>query len=116
MLSTLRYTLRLWRRQPSMVAVAALSLGLGIGATTTMYSLVNRVTHYDLGFADLDRLVILWSTDSAHPGNRQPPTYEIAHALAESGASFETFGFFQGGGAPVTVSGIEEPSRVEQMP
>lgn len=115
-LHDVRYTFRRWRRQPSMVAVAALSLGLGIGATTTMYSLVNRVTHYDLGFTDVDRLAILWSTDTARPGDQSPPTYEIVRALLDSGASFDGFGLFQGGGAPVTLSGIADPSRVEQMP
>jgi hypothetical protein len=58
--SDLRYALRLWRRHPAMIMVAGLSLGLGVGATTTMYSVVNRVAHYDLGFADEDRLVVLW--------------------------------------------------------
>ncbi len=37
-------------------------------------------------------------------------------ALLDSGASFDAFGFFQGGGAPVTIAGIAQPSRVEQMP
>ena len=37
-LSDVRYGLRLWRRQPTMVIVAGLSLGLGVGATTTMYA------------------------------------------------------------------------------
>src|SRR6185295_6486285 len=61
-LSDVRYGLRLWRRHPAMVIVAGLSLGLGVGATTTMYSVVNRVANYELGFAGVDRLVVLWST------------------------------------------------------
>jgi putative ABC transport system permease protein len=99
-----------------MVAVAALSLGLGIGATTTMYSLVNRVTNYDLGFSDVDRLVLLWSTNSEQPGQQSPPTFDIVRALLDSGTSFEAFGLFQGGGAPVTIAGVDQPGRVEQMP
>jgi hypothetical protein len=46
-----------------MVIVAGLSLGLGVGATTTMYSVVNRVANYELGFTGVDRLVVLWSTN-----------------------------------------------------
>ena len=49
--SDVRYAIRMWRRRPSLVAVASLSIGLGVGATTTMYSVVNRVAHYDLGGA-----------------------------------------------------------------
>ncbi len=45
-LGDLRYALRLWKRYPTLVVVAGLSLGLGVGATTTMYSVVNRVTHW----------------------------------------------------------------------
>ena len=46
LLSDLRYALRLWRRRPALVAVSALSLCIGIGATTTMYSVVNTVARY----------------------------------------------------------------------
>jgi putative ABC transport system permease protein len=115
-LSDARYTLRMWRRRPSFLAVASLSLGLGVGATTTMYSVVNRVANYELGFADADRLTVLWSTDTARGINEQPPTFEIARALMDRGGSFESFGFFQGGGAPVTLTGPSGASRVEQMP
>jgi putative ABC transport system permease protein len=115
-LSDVRYALRLWRRHPTLVAVAGLSLGLGVGATTTMYSVVNRVAHYELGFTDVDRLAVLSSTDSRQGNQEQPPTWEIAQAVTEHGQSFETFGFFQGWGAPVTLSGTEETRRVSQMP
>ena len=117
-LSDVRYALRLWRRHPTLVLVAGLSLGLGVGATATMYSVVNRVAHYELGFADVDRLAVLWSTDTER-GTRdrdQPPTFEIVQAVLEHGQSFEAFGFFQGGGAPVTLSGTTETRRVSQMP
>jgi putative ABC transport system permease protein len=111
-----RYALRLWRRYPTLVIVAGLSLGLGVGATTTMYSVVNRVAHYELGFADVDRLAVVWSTNSEKGIRQQPPSWEIIHAVLEHGHSFESFGFFQGGGAPVTLSGTTETTRVSQMP
>jgi putative ABC transport system permease protein len=115
-LSDVRYAIRMWRRRPSIVAVASLSIGLGVGATTTMYSILNRVAHYELGFADVDRLAVLWSTDTTRGINEQPPTFEIAQALVERGTSFESFGFFQSGGAPVTLAGPSGASRVDQMP
>jgi putative ABC transport system permease protein len=115
-LSDIRYALRLWRRHPTMVAVAGLSLGLGVGATTTMYGVVNRVSNYELGFADVDRLAVLWTGNVEKGIQQQPPNWDIVHALLEHGQSFESFGFFQGGGAPVTLSGTTETSRVAQMP
>ena len=111
-LTDLRFALRLWRRHPTMVAVAGISLGLGVGATTTMYSVVNKVAHYKLGFKDVDRLVIVSNTDPEHGNNQQPPTFEIVQALRKDGTSFEDFGGAQFFGASVTLSGTDETSRV----
>jgi putative ABC transport system permease protein len=99
-----------------MVAVAGLSLGLGVGATTTMYGVVNRVANYQLGFADADRLAVVWTGDVVKGIRQQPPNWEIVEALLEHGQSFESFGFFQNFGAPVTMAGPTEASRVSQMP
>ena len=114
--SDVRYTIRMWRRRPSFVAVASLSIGLGVAATTTMYSLVNRVAHYELGFADVNRLAVLWSTDTARGINEQPPNVRDRAGPHDAGTAFESFGFFQGNGAPVTLTGPSGASRVEQMP
>src|SRR5260221_5659576 len=81
-----------------------------------MFSVVNRVAHYELGFADADRLVVLWSTDAERGVSQQPPTWEFVQALLAHGGSFEAFGLFQGGGAPVTLASATESSRVSQMP
>ncbi len=115
-LGDLRYALRLWKRYPTLVVVAGLSLGLGVGATTTMYSVVNRVSHYELGFKDVDRMVIVWNVEPEKGIDEQPPTWEIVQALLKSGTSFEAIGLAQFGGAPVTLSGTAETSRVLQMP
>ena len=99
-----------------MIVVAGLSLGLGVGATTTMYSVVNRVSHYQLGFAEADRLAVLWNSNPEKGIQQQPPTWEMVQALVQRGHSFESFGFFQGNGAPVTLAATAETSRVSQMP
>src|SRR5262245_51207005 len=99
-----------------MVVVAGVSLGLGVGATTTMYSVVNRVANYQLGFADPDRLMVLWSTNPERGIREQPPNWEIVRTLLEKGQSFEAFGLFQSSGAPVTMTGSAETARVSQMP
>jgi putative ABC transport system permease protein len=114
-LADVRYALRLWKRYPTLVLVAGLSLGLGIGATTTMFSVVNNVSNYNLNFKDVDRLAVLWATDKEQGNNQSPTDWETIQAILEHGHSFEAFGFFQGGGAPVTLSGVEV-ARVEQMP
>ncbi|HWK08406.1 MAG TPA: ABC transporter permease, partial [Vicinamibacterales bacterium] len=113
--SDVRYALRLWRRHPTMIAVAGLSLGLGVGATTTMYSVVNRVAHYDLGFADEGRLVVVWKADPERGNLEQPLNWLTVRALLEQGRSFESIGFFQGNGMPVTLTGTAETSRVSAV-
>jgi putative ABC transport system permease protein len=114
-LADLRFALRLWKRYPTLVLVAGLSLGLGVGATTTMFSVVNNVANYQLNFKEVDRLAVLWATDKEQGNDQSPTDWETVQAILEHGRSFEAFGFFQGGGAPVTLSGVEV-ARVQQMP
>jgi predicted permease len=56
----LRYTLRTLRRTPGFAVVAILTLGLGIGATTTIFSVVHGVLMKPLPYRDPDRLVNVW--------------------------------------------------------
>ncbi|MGH9761799.1 MAG: ABC transporter permease, partial [Blastocatellia bacterium] len=56
LLSDLRYGLRSLRRTPGLAAVAIVTLALGIGATTSMFSVVKAVLIRSLQFKDVDRL------------------------------------------------------------
>jgi len=56
------FGVRLLRRQPLFTATAVLSLGLGIGASTTMFTLVNALLLRDVHVADPGALVELWRT------------------------------------------------------
>lgn len=53
----MRYAVRMLRRSPTFAAVAVMTLGLGIGATTTMYSVVDTILLQPLPFPQADRLV-----------------------------------------------------------
>src|SRR5216683_1448826 len=55
----IRYGLRGLRRNPGFAAVAVLSLALGIGATTAMFSLIYAVQLHPFPYADADRIVNL---------------------------------------------------------
>jgi putative ABC transport system permease protein len=52
-----RFGLRLLLRKPGFTAVAVLSLALGIGANTAIFSLVNAILFRQPAFAQSDRLV-----------------------------------------------------------
>jgi putative ABC transport system permease protein len=58
----IRYGARLMRRTPGFAAAAVLTIALGIGATTAMFSVVYGVVLQPLPYRDPDRLVNLWST------------------------------------------------------
>ena len=112
-LSDVRYALRLWRRHPTLVAVAGLSLGLGVGATTTMYSVVNRVAHYELGFDDVDRLAIVVEH---RPRARHPRAAaelrDRRRRCSSTDSRSRPSASFRAGGTPVTLSGTDETRRV----
>ena len=57
-----RYALRTLARNPSFTLVVVLTLTLGIGANTTIFSLLHQVLLRPLPYADADRLVFIWNT------------------------------------------------------
>ena len=57
-LQDFRHGLRLLSRQPTFAAVAIVTLALGIGATTAIFSVVNAVLFRPLPYPESDRLVI----------------------------------------------------------
>ena len=60
-MSDIRYALRGIRKSPGLAAAAILSLGLGIGANTSIFSVTSALLLHPLPYADPDRLVLLWN-------------------------------------------------------
>ena len=63
----LRYAARRLRAAPGFAAVTVLTLALGIGATTAIFTVLNGVVFRPLPFGNPDRLVMLWETNKDLP-------------------------------------------------
>ena len=83
----LKHALRLLRKNPGFAAVAMLTLALGIGATTTIFSVVHSVLLKPLPYPDADRLVAI----SAASFPKFTQISEQTHTL-ENVAAYYSFG------------------------
>ena len=99
----LQFTFRQLRRTPAFTLTVALTLALGIGATTAIFSLVEGVLLRPLPFQDADRLVLLGDHLGGRPGMsvraREIATYSSATQAFSSLGGYITASFELSGGA-----------------
>jgi len=81
----LRYAVRGLRKAPGFTLVAVLTLALGIGGTTTIFSAVDALLLRPLPYPDQDRLVSLWNTYAKYPRGGGPVSAtDVAHWRADN--------------------------------
>src|SRR5260370_18002635 len=68
----LRYALRQPRKSPVVTIVTVITLALGIGANTAIFSVVHTVLLAHLPYRDVDRLMMIWGSNPSR-GDRQSP-------------------------------------------
>jgi len=69
----LRYATRGLRKNPGFLTIVVLSLALGIGANSTIFSVMNALLYRPLPYDHADRLVVIWEMQLSHPDSWQPP-------------------------------------------
>lgn len=104
-----RYALRTLRRAPVLAAAAILTLALGIGANTTIFSAVNAVVLQPLPFAQPDRLVMLWEENPEKGWYQQVCAPANVLDWQEQVKAFQDITMFMDGAGVSTLTGEGAP-------
>ncbi|MGH9200220.1 MAG: ABC transporter permease [Vicinamibacterales bacterium] len=111
LLQDVRYGIRTLARQPGFALTAILTLALGIGATTAIFSVVNAVVLRPLPFADADRVVAVMNlyTNTGTRGTVSSPDFADWH---EQNRSFDALAYFGSQETSVTITGATDYATV----
>lgn len=107
-----RYAVRGMIRRPLFFCAAVVTLGLGIGASTAAFSLINGLAIRPLPYPDAGELIVVWSTNAERGWTRTDVTLgdvwdwrERTDGLEDLGAIGRVTHTLTGDGVPVVVSG-----------
>src|SRR5262249_27848823 len=105
----LRYAARRLRRSPGFGVVAGLTLALGIGATTAIFSAVNPILFEPLPYPHASQVMMIWyrGTDGA----RVNQSFSAYRELVERSRAFESIAVFKA--MQPTLAGPSEPERLD---
>jgi putative ABC transport system permease protein len=109
-MNDLRYALRSVVKQPAFAAVVVLTLALGIGASTAIFSVVNAVLLRPVPLRDSDRLEVIWGNFSALNIERLPAKAAEYHDYAEQKQVFDSVAAYAGHSFNFSTGG--EPERI----
>ena len=119
--AAVRYAFRTLRRQPTFTFVAVLTLALGIGANTAIFSVIKTVVLNPLPYESPEKIAILWEVNP--DGNQGPvsvPTFEDWKREAKSFESLAAYRHvdysYKGTGRSAERAGAEGDGRPLQRP
>jgi putative ABC transport system permease protein len=106
----LRYGVRVLRKNKGFAAVAAITLALGIGADTAIFSVVNAAILRPLPYPHPQRLAILWGNVKRARVERRGASYPDYIDWRDQTQSFETMAAFTD--SKFALTGIDTPERI----
>jgi putative ABC transport system permease protein len=104
-----RFGFRLWRKNYGFAAVAALTLALGVGATTAIFSVVYATLFEPLPYHDPEQIVVLWSKIQ---GNRNSVSAGDFQDWQQQNKSFQAMATSTGASFNLATAG-SQPEMVE---
>ena len=114
----LRFALRMLAREPSFAAAAVLTLALGIGANTAIFTLFNAILLEPLPVREPRRLVLFTASPGEGTSTGSPPTgawrlfsTEVYDFLRRQSLPFESLAAVRSGEAPVSVRIPNQPDQ-----
>ena len=108
----IRFAVRTFSRRPAFTAVALLTLMLGIGASTSIFSVLNGVLLSPFPYPDADRLVVFWNTDPERGQDQFRMSAPDFFEFERSASSFAGMTLVTGATANLTEENLP-PQRVE---
>jgi predicted permease len=113
----LRYGLRQLKRSPAFALMVVLTLALGIGASTAIFSIVEGVLLRPLPYQHPERLVVIWQTDAIHHDSGAFfNTYREFEAWQQHSRSFEKLAAFSWASGPRTILWQGKPLDALTLP
>ncbi len=108
-----RYALRTLRRTPVLAVAAIVTIALGIGANTAIFSAVSGVVLRPLPFPHADRLMMLWESNPEYHWHQQDVAPANALDWKEQVAAFHDVAMYDDGTSSVTYVGKRGPVLVK---
>src|SRR5499426_3479615 len=110
-LQDLRFGVRMLLKKPGFTVIAVITLALGIGANTAIFSAVDALLLRQLPFPDPERLVMIWENDTEEGNSRNPVAPANFVDWRKQNEVCSQIGYFtQPGG--VNITGRGEPERI----
>ncbi|MEP6732510.1 MAG: ABC transporter permease [bacterium] len=109
LLADLRYAARRLRSTPAFTTIVVLTLAIGIGATTAIFSAVNPILFEPLPYPGAHQLAMI--LELGRSGSRVDGTFGMYHALSERARSFESMAVLKPWGP--TITSAEHPERLD---